>query len=309
MIIRHNKNGFTLVELLVVIAIIGVLVGMLLPAIQMVRESARTAVCRNNIKQIALALHIYHGAHKQFPPAHLQDPINLGGDYFGQPNPGKDHGFYFSWLTRILPFVEQGNIHDHVDYRGWAWPHPAEPMENGRFLNSQEIPLYRCPDDNGGGLDWEYEPDKFVSIAYTNYFGVNGTDQFSYDGIIYVNSRVSFADISDGTSNTMIVGERPVSSDNFAGWWFAGSGMYPWFGVADIVLGTEEDIAIEFAHSPGGPKSEYQPGNQNNESDGFGWDKHGWHFWSNHPGGAQFSFADGSVHDRNWSDVDEQKTG
>ena len=298
MSVRSNKSGFTLVELLVVISIIGVLMGLLLPAVQMVREAARRATCLNQSRQISLALQNYHGAHRHFPPAHLQDPRTLGEDIFFQPNPYQDYGFYFSWLTRILPFVEQNNIHQQVDYHEWPFPYPIDPNNpETEHLNSITVQFYRCPDDSSrGDLDWEHAPGEFVKIAYTNYFGVNGTDQFSYDGIIYVNSRVRMGDIHDGTSNTMIIGERPVSSDNFAGWWFAGSGMYPWFGAADIVLGTEEDIAENFAHALGGPKSEYQPGNTNFEPDGQGWDKHGWHFWSQHPGGANFSFADGSVH-------------
>jgi len=288
MAVCAKRPAFTLVELLVVIAIIGILIALLLPAVQAARETARRTQCTNNLMQVGLALHLFHDREGRFPPAHSQDP-RLIPDNFGQPAPPDEFNF-FSWMTRILPYIEQNNLYDLVRWDEWPWPH-ANPA--GGYLNSEKIKTYRCPSDVRDVpaiFDWPPE----VEMANTSYLGVNGTDQFSYDGILHVNSTVRIADVKDGTSNTLLVGERPPSYDLDTGWWFAGSGWYPWFGAADVVLGSNERIAIAGASEPDGPQSKYQPGTLQYEEI-YGWDKHAFHFWSVHPGGANFLFADGHV--------------
>ncbi len=288
------RRGYTLVELLVVIAIIGILIALLLPAVQAAREASRRTACQNKLKQIGLALHNRHDSLGQFPPAHWQDPNQIADNY-GQPAPLSTE-YYFSWLTRILPYIEQGNLHDQVRFDEWIFPNPPQGLPDGGFANDREIAQFFCPSFPKMNEPCMVDYPPVVGHSHTHYLGVNGTDQFMFDGIMYVNSRVKIDDIKDGTSHTLLVGERPPTFDRDAGWWFAGSGFYPWFGAADVVLGTEEKIGDSWACTPAGTPSKYQRGSLRFENDGHGWDKHAWHFWSYHSGeGALFVFADGHV--------------
>jgi prepilin-type N-terminal cleavage/methylation domain-containing protein/prepilin-type processing-associated H-X9-DG protein len=295
-----HRRAFSLLELLVVMAIIGVLMGLLLPAIQQARESAWQVECKNNLKQIGLGLLQFEEVHRHFPPGILQDPgITL--DY-GQPRPyGGDKPREFSFLARILPYVGHENFYAYVDLQDdYPWPN-GERLPNGEYINGQVIKLYQCPSypkDMGPFLNFPAPGIPEHKVAHTDYLGINGTDQFKYDGILHVNSRVKVRDIDrgDGMSKTFIVGERPRTIDQWAGWWFAGSGMFPWFGAADVTLGTEERIAgSDCACAPSGEKSFYQKGSFKFQYDGYCWDKNAWHFWSAHPGGAHFLYADGHV--------------
>jgi prepilin-type N-terminal cleavage/methylation domain-containing protein/prepilin-type processing-associated H-X9-DG protein len=285
--------GFTLLEVLVVISIIGILVAFLLPAVQLAREAARKMQCSNNLRQIGIALHSLHDSQGHFPPAHLQDPNQIANNY-NQPTPYRKD-YYFSWLTRILPYSEQNNLHDQIRFDEWPWPNPSVGLPGGGYVNARTVGLFHCPSYPLSREPIEIDLPPLAGFAHTHYLGVNGTDQFGYDGILHINSKVKMESVKDGTSNTMMVGERPPPFDHYAGWWVAGSGWYPWFGAADVVLGSEERIAVAGESTRSGPQSHYQPGAFQFEDDGFGWDKHAWHFWSPHSGGAFFLFADGHI--------------
>lgn len=290
---RMRRRGFTLVELLVVIAIIGILVGLLLPAVQAAREAARRMQCTNNLKQQVLAMHNHHDTFRRFPSAH-----QLGNTWYTsfrrQPPPGgltagssyPAEGPFWSWMTRLLPFIEGNNLYQAFDLRGVpaAWPWWQGP--SGNRLNARINPTFVCPSDPRGGQLSTGTGDR---AALSSYLGVTGTNQFQeangQDGILYVNSGVKMGGISDGTSNTLCVGERPPSSSLEYGWQWAGSGDLPYFGAADVVLGVHERL-----ESPTATPDFFRPGAVQDPTD-----IHRMHFWSLHPGGGNWALCDGSV--------------
>jgi prepilin-type N-terminal cleavage/methylation domain-containing protein/prepilin-type processing-associated H-X9-DG protein len=292
MVARHQRQAFTLIELLVVIFIIGVLVLMLLPAVQGSREAAQRAQCINNLKQQGTALQLFHNTYGRFPPAHSNDPTAIYPDHYNQPPP-PDNWWCISWMARLLPFTEQNTLYQHIRPGEFAWWHPEGGLPEGGYLNGMVVPIYACPSTaNDTKYHFDFSPDfpEPLDAASTTYLGVNGTDQFKYDGMLYVNSTVPIADVKDGTSNTIVVGERPPAYEGYMGWWFAGSGWYPWFGACDVVLGSNERIAVNDASTPDGPQSSYRDGSLNDPIN-----EHAWHFWSFHPGGSNFLFTDGHV--------------
>jgi type II secretory pathway pseudopilin PulG len=209
MMSRGRRGAFTLIELLVIIAIIGVLIAMLLSAAMAAREVARRTQCTNNLKQQGLALEQFVNTHGTFPPAHSNDPTVLFPDYYNQPQP-PDELWCISWLARILPYNEQTTLYEHIRPGDWAWWHPEGGLPEGGYLNGVVISTYLCPSvpapskntsDFSGALPELPQPADF---PVTNYLGVNGTDQFKYDGMLYINSTVRHADVSDGTSNTVM---------------------------------------------------------------------------------------------------------
>ena len=194
-LMRSHRNGFTLIELLVVIAIIGVLVGLLLPAVQSAREAARRMQCSNNLKQIALACHNYESAFKKFPPSAVLD---LSVTSTANNGSWGVHG-------RVLPQLEQSNLFERVDL-SIAW-------DGQRSIHEVKVPTFACPSDPGTDQVRVFS-DNRPSLYPTSY-GFNFGSWFVYDpatrkggdGMFYPNSFLGFRDCLDGTSNTLLIAE------------------------------------------------------------------------------------------------------
>lgn len=267
-----RRPAFALIELLVVIATIATLIGLLLPAVQKMRMAAARISCTNNFKQIGLALHQYHDTLGSLPPGITPA---LQGEAFP----------LMGWLTRVLPFIEQEPLWSltRIAYE----EEPSKPYKLPHYGIMSPIKSFSCPaDDRTQGV----HPTHYgLLVALTDYLGNLGTNYTIDNGVLYWGSHTRLTDITDGTSNTLLVGERPPSPDFWYGWWYAGEGQEK-SGSGDTVLGVRE------LHGPSDPYTSSCPpgpyhfvfGNLNNMCDTF-------HFWSLHSGGANFLFADGSV--------------
>jgi prepilin-type N-terminal cleavage/methylation domain-containing protein/prepilin-type processing-associated H-X9-DG protein len=308
MVSVSRRSGFTLVELLVVIAIIAALLGLLLPAVQKVRDAANRIMCANHLHQIGIGLHHYHDVSGSFPPAMDNNPWTSYPSLVG----AVQKYWVISWMARILPYIEEDNLWRSVESAendptvAAPWPryNPWDSNADGsaRYKAFETVvPLYTCPADSRT-LVTEFVRENgsapFV-VALTAYLGVNGTNHRQKDGLFYpvqnLTGRcppgVRIADIIDGTSNTLMVGERPPSRDMDFGWWFAGGGQTG-DGEGDVVLGvreTNDDPTWPPTAQCGSGPYNFGPGAITNMCDLF-------HFWSMHSGGANFLHADASVH-------------
>ncbi len=260
-----ERRASTVLELILVIAIIGIMLAISAAAVAHVRAAAVKAKCADNLRQIGLALQSYHTTHGTFPP---------GCSYDG----GRDPYPYMAWSTRILPYLEQPALWEQsVSAYGIQpafnqSPHPIAVV----------LPVYACPSDPRTGAPGSVSG---FAVGLTSYLGIEGKSQFRHNGILYLDSHVRLSDITDGTTSTLLVGERPPSADNVFGWWYAGMGQTG-NGSGDMVLGVRERN-YWYNVCPAGPYH-FEDGRIDNLCDTF-------HFWSPHPGGASFLFADGSV--------------
>jgi prepilin-type N-terminal cleavage/methylation domain-containing protein/prepilin-type processing-associated H-X9-DG protein len=268
------RPAFTLIELLVVIAIIGILVSLLLPAVQKVREAAARLQCQNNLKQIGLACHSYHGVYKHFPPGYLA--AGTYSDGATDTSPG------WGWAAFLLPYLEQNNLYGQIDL--------SQPVQSAATIQTS-LPVFRCPSD--------LVPDSPITLsdvtltplaqaAPSSYAATCGQDASDVaaptgDGIFYRNSRTRIADITDGTSNTVLIGDRAWAQTQGI-WAGAPSGslcrpgpLNPW----QNAVGPAPTLVLVHNNWI----------NITTDADG-GLDD----FSSMHPGGANLVFADGSVH-------------
>jgi prepilin-type N-terminal cleavage/methylation domain-containing protein/prepilin-type processing-associated H-X9-DG protein len=251
-----RRRGFTLIELLAIIAIIAILVGLLTPAVQTAREAAARSTCQNNLKQIALAIHQFHDQFGRLPPARYQ------ANQFTAPK---------SWVYRILPLVEQQTLYNAAN----ADFHAA---------SLTPVPLFLCASDP---RDLTQPFIGTVGAAsgqfgLISYAGVIGTEVFVFkptDGIFDTSQVLGWhlTDIQDGTSTTLMIGERPPSADLKWGWW--GYSDY------DNLLATNCNYPV-YQDCP--LPNLFGPGAYDNNCDSE-------HFWSPHRGGGNWAFGDGSV--------------
>ena len=304
----RGRHGFTLVELLVVIAIIGILVALLLPAVQAAREAARRAQCINNLKQVDLAIHNFASAKRRFPPGVTYNPTGaclsvIQGSYFG-----------FSMFTRILPYLEENALDARYKPQligAWQSNHPQPPIR---------IYTYECPSDMAGGRTFYYEyppPPPFFDALGNVAFAIS-VDGFHNDGskctfdqsptyspkgakglhpVFHVNSKTTFAKILDGTSKTIILSEMiagPPSSASYD-------------ADMDVRGNWNESLGCSFSgkFSPNSSAGDECMGHCKNDPlwgtpAKTPYAYYYWGSWANaarsrHPGGVNVAMADGSV--------------
>lgn len=294
-----SRRAFTLVELLVVIAIIGILVSLLLPAVQFAREASRRMHCANNLKQLALSVHMYHDTHKVFPPSHL----NYMSTYKAQVyTPTLNH----NGMTMLLPFIEEAGVNSQIDYNyasgpslwpsGGTVPVPQKTQE----IVAIKLPLFLCPTDNAPleiPIGWQaHYGQELTEGARTNYdfsthslwtlYGYSWkwiNQNYATERRMFgINGGSKMADVIDGTSNSIMLSEttRRVYNGYATAWGYRGWVM------------TGHDIAQNHGQARGincwtyaNIPSTRQYGRLGN------WGTTG----SLHPGGAQFALGDASV--------------
>jgi prepilin-type N-terminal cleavage/methylation domain-containing protein/prepilin-type processing-associated H-X9-DG protein len=252
-----KHRGFTLIELLVVIAIIAVLIGLLLPAIQKVREAANRIKCSNNLKQLALAAHSYHDSYGRLPSSDPQAPSIASFTFTYNP----------SLFVVLMPHFEQDNLYA-------AYNATTRPSND---VKAAVVPLMLCPSDVSQPT-FTYLGTVYGMSSYGGNAG-NGPDALtqSNNGIFFGQSKVRITDVSDGSSNTLLFGERyhnDLGGYNIQQW---GRWIYP----------SDRRDVLMTAGAPLNYDTRQPPGSTSQRLAAFG---------SNHSGGANFAFADGSIH-------------
>ena len=254
---RHSLHkAFTLVELLVVIAIIGILIALLLPAVQAAREAARRISCTNNLSQIALAVQNYSMAHFVYPPGTIDEQ----GPIVNAPE-----GYHHNWVSQVLPYMEELNTYRHINFAESVYD------ESNAQVRQVHIATLLCPSGWAGRSE----------LGVTNYAGCHDPLETPIDvdnnGVFFLNSAVHYEDITDGSSHTIFVGEKLIDQDDTLGWMS---------GTRATLRNTGISINEGLARSHGYEEAEPPSDKSNLFVGGFG---------SHHPGGTQFAFGDGHV--------------
>jgi prepilin-type processing-associated H-X9-DG protein/prepilin-type N-terminal cleavage/methylation domain-containing protein len=276
-----KRRGISLVELLVVLSILALLAAITLAGVQAVRAAAARAQCQSHLRQLVTAAQNYHATHRQFPNGVAYPFSKSDYDIFA-----KHAGV--SWHTNLLPYLEQDSLYG----RAWA-AHSANPSGNSPdhdSVASHPLAIFRCSADarSIGRHSWEPAASQYPPWGLTNFVGVSGTDLQGDDGVFHSNLRVSANDITDGTSNTVMIGERPTGQFGYGSSWYSGWGTLRYFE------GQLMPVSKRWANSPTSGTicptniGVFQAGKYDNPCDHH-------HFWSLHSGGANFAFADGSV--------------
>ena len=275
---RSRRHAFTLVELLVVIAIIGVLVGLLLPAVQAARESARRSRCTNNLKQVGLALHLYHDSRKALPPG------STGISTAGSGVPAYTPSGNLSFLVPILPFMEEMSLFDRCDLTKDYNTAPYTTAVSGVTINGTRLNNVLCP--SATAVVSQYAPEAGITTHILAVWGPRGANpaggQYGYyggpiqqgyvpnQGVLGVNVAMPLSKVTDGTSTTLLIGEMS---------WKDANCYRPWTrGWAGILGGGGKSTLYAINSTP------YTVNNFHHVS-----------FGSNHPGVCGFGFADGAV--------------
>jgi prepilin-type N-terminal cleavage/methylation domain-containing protein/prepilin-type processing-associated H-X9-DG protein len=300
----HQRTAFTLIELLVVIGIIGILIALLLPAVQKVRETANRIKCKNNLHQIGLALHNYHGRVGNFPAGYISA--------VGSDDPAHDLGPGWGWASFLLPDLERDDVYQQIHFDKDITD-PANALARNVSMS-----VFLCPSDGDARLTFTVDilndqtadfstpltdvNGQPVKVAHGNYVGIFGNPEITLDpgfllpdddrdlthrGMFYRNRGIRIAEVSDGTSNTLFVGERS-SNLMYATWVGAVTGGQVPPRMPDLRhFGPESAPVLCLGHT--GDASDVPPHTPNSQVN------HVDDFWSRHTQGVNFLFVDGSV--------------
>jgi len=274
-----RNRGFTLVELLVVIAIIGILIALLLPAVQAAREAARRVQCANNLAQLGIALQNYETGHEVLPPG----VVEAKGPVRNAPQ-----GYHMGWLVQLLPYIDENVTFKHVDFRVGVYDKKNGPVRRLRIR-----PLI-CPSDagvwrggGGVGMGIRESDDAEIVPALSNYAGCHHDVEAPIDkdnhGVLFLNSRISLRDVADGTSHTIYASEKAIDATRDLGWMS---------GTRATLRNTGGPPTGKAGWGLGGGAAEGEPPDM---PPGSPIELEVGGFSSVHPGGANFLFGDGSV--------------